>query len=228
ENIDSRIWPRTAAIAERFWSPEEITDVEDLFIRLDKISSQLEDVGLTHVTFQEKFLRRLTNNKDTFPLKVLVDVVEPLQEYKRAGDAKKNGFEFSQYSPFTRVIDASIVDSKTVLEFNKNVNNLIEKNDKSSIAEIKSELNLLKENHSKLLPIIDSSPILFEIKPLSENLNKLAKVGLEGIEFISTKEKVSAAWKQNAENLIEESKKSYGQVEIVIVESIQKLISAIN
>lgn len=228
ENIDSRIWPRTAAIAERFWSPKEITDVEDMFKRLDKVSYQLEDVGLTHITFQEKFLRRLTNNQNTFPLKVLIDVVEPLQEYKRAGDAKKNGFEFSQYSPYTRVIDASIVDSKTILEFNKNVNNLVEKNDKSVISAIKSELKLLKENHSKLLPIIDSSPILFEIKPHSENLNKLAKVGLEAIDFFIGNEKVSGEWKQNAEIIIEESKKSYGQVEIVIVESIQKLVSALN
>ncbi|MCB9247461.1 MAG: hypothetical protein H6613_02440 [Ignavibacteriales bacterium] len=46
---------RTAAIAERFWSPKEITDVENMFKRLDKVSYQLEDVGLTHISFQEKF-----------------------------------------------------------------------------------------------------------------------------------------------------------------------------
>ncbi len=35
ENIDSRIWPRTAAIAERFWSPREVTDIADMYRRLD-------------------------------------------------------------------------------------------------------------------------------------------------------------------------------------------------
>src|SRR5215475_8913161 len=42
ENIDSRIWPRTAAIAERLWSPQATTDVASMYTRMEAESSRLE------------------------------------------------------------------------------------------------------------------------------------------------------------------------------------------
>ena len=46
ENVDSRIWPSTAAIAERFWSPQDVKDVGSMYRRLDVVSRELDWVGV--------------------------------------------------------------------------------------------------------------------------------------------------------------------------------------
>src|SRR5450755_70293 len=47
ENIDAKLWPRMAAIAERFWSPETVTDPASMYRRLEITNSWLEWLGLS-------------------------------------------------------------------------------------------------------------------------------------------------------------------------------------
>ena len=51
--IDSRIWPRTAAIAERFWSPENVHDVDDMYRRLNVVFDPAEGAGPHSTSSQE-------------------------------------------------------------------------------------------------------------------------------------------------------------------------------
>ena len=222
--IDSRIWPRTAAIAERFWSPKDINDVDDMYKRLDHINFLLERYGLTNISFQPGILRVLTNNQSIKPLKILVDVVRPLEEYERDNLEKYGGYKNVQYSPHTLVVDAAVADPKHARDINKLIDKFLQSPEIEEANKIKDELTTLQNNHNQLLLIINNSPILKEIEPLSENLSKLAGIGLEALAFIESKTKADTEWKNKANLIVDNARISYGRVQIAIVDAIKKLI----
>ena len=219
EIIDSRIWPRTAAIAERFWSPSSVRDVDDMYRRLKIISFQLEELGLTHKKNYAMMLRRLTGNQDTKALKTLIDVIEPVKIYAR----NQQRTHYS-YSPLTRVVDAARPDAETARNFRNLVNAFIEERIETAGAEIKSWLLLWKDNHKQLKPVISASPILFEIEKMSENLSSCAVIGLEAMKYIQEKKKANDKWLLKSKKLIEQAKMPCAQTELMIVPAIEALL----
>jgi len=220
ENIDSRIWPRTAAIAERFWSSREVRDIEDMYRRLDVISLQLEEYGITHLKNYEMMLRRLSNGYDIQVLKNFVDVLEQVKNYQR----HFQGVTYSSYSPYTRVVDAAQPEPVVARRFSFWVDKLLINQDTSAKQEIMNYLHLWEKNHTLLLSVIEKSPVLREIEPLSANLMKLAVTGLEAMQIISGEKQKETDWCTSTAEILTAARKPYGQTEIQVVDAIEKLV----
>src|SRR5215467_4257634 len=79
ENVDSRIWPRMAAIAERLWSSQSTTDLESMYTRMAATSRWLDAYGLTHNTAKRLMSQRMADTEDASAVETLLDSVEPVK-----------------------------------------------------------------------------------------------------------------------------------------------------
>jgi hexosaminidase len=225
ETIDSRIWPRLAAIAERFWSPPDVKEPKSMYQRLDEVSWRLGWLGLTHESNYVPMLRRLAGTEDIRALRVLADAVEPTKDYTRSEVYPQPPVKSV---PLNRLVDAARPESAVARRFAELVGNYIESGYKDSAAEAQIRAWLVKwqGNPASLKPLLEHSFLLIEDQPLSEDLATLSAAGLQALDAISKNQPLPEAWRIEQLALVERSMKPRDNLLIMAAPSVQKLIEA--
>ncbi len=201
ENVDSRIWPRAAAVAERLWSPQEVRDVPSMYRRLDDVSLELDRLGLTHRSSYLPMLERLATGDPLEPLKTLADVVTPATFGQRIRTHR-----YTQRTPLNQLVDAARPESETARDFAALVDHM-------DRAQMQIWLTRWRDNDAR-------------IEPASQSLNHLGAIGLEALDYLDRRERPSDEWLARQRAFFETLRKPQNEVRFAIVPSIERLVAA--
>ena len=223
ENIDSRIWPRTAAIAERFWSQATVNDVDDMYRRLAVVSRELEDLGLGHERNVNVILRRLAGTSDISALRTLVDLVEPVKEYNRGRLHPQ-----TTLAPLTRFVDAARPDSQAARRLQSLVDGLLGDAPRFEVYrdQLHTTLTGWRDLNPRLDRMIEASPALQNAAPLAQDLEEIGRIGLEALSFISTGNSPPEGWRQARLDFLSKAAKPRAEVEFANITAARELVVA--
>ncbi len=222
ENIDARLWPRLAVIAERFWSPQSVTDLASMYRRMEIVSRRLEWLGLQHRAASRRMIERIAGYRPQAALALaeLTTAVEPVKEYSR--------HEFRTYTLFTplnRLVDAAPAESVAARDFSKAVDAFLA-GDRGAAARIHRIAAAWRDQNAALKSMFAESSLAKELAPVSQNVSELGRMALEGLEFVASGKPAPADWAQAQRRLLDRAKKPQAELLIVVLAPIEKLVKA--
>ena len=221
QNIESRIWPRMAAMAEKWWSPQELTkDVKDMYRRLEILSNYLDKLGLRHLKSQEALINDLAQGKDTSAVRCLIDVLEESKYYSRLAGVTSN------LIPLNEVVDAAQPESWTALKFEWMVDEFVsDPVHKKNEPEIRKLLEKWQDNHVALVRCAEGNPRLTKVVETSRDLLVLSGFALKAFNSLTGKEVFNDAEKKAAQLAIKGLIENRAGTVLAVSGSLQKLIN---
>jgi hexosaminidase len=230
ETIDSRIWPRTAAIAERLWSAPDVRDIPDMYRRLGIVSGRLAEAGALHEQYLEGMLRRLggpgLDASGLASLRELVDLIEPVKHYQRGGLQP----QVEQRNPLVGLADAARADSAPSRDFAARVNRMVFAAggiDRSEAGAIRQDLGRWADVGREVAALATDHPALAEAVPVAKGLVDACAAGASALGSLESGTPLAAGPLADARGALDRAAQANASAtELPILRPLRVLVTA--
>lgn len=219
--VDSRIWPRLAPIAERFWSPRDIRNVDDMYRRMGRISVELEDAGLRHRSNPQRLMSWLSGGADITPLAILMETLQPRLGY---------GWHHSKtvFSPLVYFVYAMPPESPLRRALPAMVEEFLA--DAPRFTARRDDLEALfarwQQQQAGVEALAAAQPMLQEVLPFAADVRACGEIGAQCLDYLANGQWASAAWKTAALAQLEAMAPVRADMRLIVLDPLQGLVLA--
>lgn len=223
QNIDTRMWPMTAAIAERLWSPQSVNNVNDMYRRLWVENLRLEALGTTQISHEGVALRQLAETTAIGPLRVVAGIMRPI-----GFDMRYQMQHTSQVTPLDNLVDALHPDPLARHEVKMLVHNYLA----GANPQAADQLNAIFASWVAAGPgaesLMQNAPRLRHVTVRAQQMVELGNIGEQALGYLTKHEAAPSGWASNALAQIDQAKKPNGtMVSFVVLEPLRDLVQAV-
>jgi hexosaminidase len=223
-SIDAEIWPRLGAIAERFWSPADVKDVDSLYRRLDALRLELSDLGISpDETLRVLRVRLAGSDAGAQVIATFAEAVEPTKLYTRHRRQKSAGM-YSLTTPVNRLVDAVPPESRVAREFHKAVSGWLANRNAQDLKFIRKTLQRWENNDPPISRLVKTNPRMSEARPLVDSLRGHLSAASEAISYIELGEQAPAWWTQAQHTVLDAPRSDIADLQIAVMCDVRRLV----